>query len=220
MRRSLAVTCVMLVLAGLGMIVYAFRLPASPVTASSQPVAVSPSSVPQVREATSSPVATKKLSASATSKPKVHAPATPVMPMWLSISSVKISESIVPMGLARTGEIEPPPGQTIWYTGSPQPGVPGISILVGHVEFGAPDTFWRLNEVPAGALVTIRYSNGTSLRFVVTHVRSELKTAAENDPEIWGASKSPKLVLVTCDKNSLVVNHHHLNNFLVFATPV
>lgn len=123
------------------------------------------------------------------------------------------------MGLARQGEIEPPPGQTIWFTGSPKPGKPGISVLEGHVEYGGPDTFWKLDEVPEGALITIGYSDGTSVRFVVTHKYSQLKTAVQRNPEVWGTSKTPKLVLVTCDKRSPVVNHHHLNNFLVFASP-
>lgn len=139
--------------------------------------------------------------------------------MWLSIPSVSIDESLVPMGLTAGGEIEPPQRQTIWYTGSPRPGSAGISVIAGHVEFDGPDNFWRLNEVRPGASIQIRYSDGARLSFVVTNRRSQLKTDVQNNTAVWGGSASPVLVLITCDKSSPVVSHHHLNNFLVWAAP-
>lgn len=215
-RTSLAVAGVLLAIAGLWMCVHS---PSSARTESasvpSQPVTVPP--VPQTSSVptTSVPSITPQPAAKTTAQ----APRSNAVPVWLSVPSVGISESIQPMGVTAAGEIEPPKGQTIWYNGSPKPGAPGISVVAGHVEFSGPDTFWRLDEVPVGAFIGIRYSDGTVRRFEVVHKESELKTKVQTDPRVWGSSKTPKLVLITCDKNSPVVRHHHLNNFLVFAVP-
>jgi len=92
------------------------------------------------------------------------------------------------------------------------------------VQWGSqPDTFWRLADVPDGASFSIRYSDGTVLKFVVINRKSELKTDVQHDPAVWGASATPVVVLITCDrdpKRSHLVNHHYTNNWLVFARPL
>lgn len=222
MSRSLVVICAFLVAVELGACTNSFQPSAAPVTAPSQPVTV-PKGVPSASSDTGTPAPTVLTSMPpTTAQPTltVFAPAVTATPSWLSIPTVGINESIAPMGLTKSGEIEPPQRQTIWYTGSPKPGAPGISVVAGHVEFSGPDNFWRLDEVPIGATITIRYSDDTQVRFVVSHKRSELKLAVQTDAEVWGTSKTPNLVLITCDKRSPVVSHHHLNNFLILASPV
>ncbi len=218
MRRSLVVICVFLVVVELVACANSLQTPAASVTALSQPVTVPTPSLVAASAAPTTKIS--KLPSTAKLTPTVRAAEVTATPTWLSIPTVGINESIAPMGLTKSGEIEPPQRQTIWYTGSPKPGTPGISVIAGHVEFSGPDNFWRLDEVPIGATITIRYSDGTQVRFVVSHKRSELKVAVQTDAEVWGTSTTPKLVLITCDKHSPVVSHHHLNNFIVVASPV
>jgi len=225
MRRLLAVAGFVLVVAGLVGIyphvegwLSLTSMPPQPVAASTSPSLDSPSptSVP-----------TTPLQVPETQTPAIQPVVQPVAsatPAWLSIPSIGIDESIAPMGLTSRGELEPPPGRTIWYKGSPKPGKPGVAIIAGHVQWGSqPDNFWRLSELPKGAPFSIRYSDGTVLDFEVVNSKSELKTDVQNDQAVWGPSKVPIVVLVTCDrdpKRSRLVNHHYTNNWLVFARPL
>lgn len=123
------------------------------------------------------------------------------------------------MGLTSAGVVEPPPHQTIWYTGSVKPGRAGISVIAGHVTYAGPDDFWLLDEVAVGAHLTIRYSDGTSQNLRVTDKASATKLALQKDPRVWGTSRTPVVALITCDRNSPVIGHHHTNNFVVWAVP-
>lgn len=140
----------------------------------------------------------------------------------LSIPSVGIDDTLSPQGLNAQGELEPPPRNTIWYTGSPLPGKPGVSVIAGHDEWSGPSNFWNLDEVQKGALVYVK-CKGETQTWQVTSSYSKLKTDAQHDTSVWnldGKITSPELVVITCDKHSPVVNHHHLNNFVVHATLV
>ena len=224
MRRSLAVSGVGLVMAAVGVGIYPLAegwfsstsMPSQPVAASPSIGSVSPSPTPANRP---SPSRAKTSAISPLVQPKKEA-----VPMWLSIPSIGIDESITPTGLTSRGELEPPPGHTIWYNGSSKPGAVGISVIAGHVQWGStPDNFWRLADVPDGALFSIRYSDGAVLNFAVINRKSELKTDVQHDPSVWGASPTPVVVLITCDKDpkrSPLINHHFTNNWLVFARPV
>lgn len=125
------------------------------------------------------------------------------------------------MGL-NGGVLNPPSGVIQQFTGYSRvtPGRPGIAVLAGHVTWNGPDVFYRLSAVPVGSKITITYSNGTSMDFVVTAKASIGKESLQNDPRVWGSSASPSLALVTCDAASSWVNaQHHANNYVVWAKP-
>lgn len=222
MRRLLAVVGVVLVIVGLGMGIYPrVKDWFSPTSMPPQPVAAS---LHGLSSDSSSPTFTPSISPTTTapvllpSTPTQLQPAKGAVPAWLSVPSIGINESILQQGLNAAGELEPPPGQTIWYRGSARPGQVGISVIAGHVQWGAtPDNFWRLSELPEGASFSIRYSDSTVIDFVVVSHRSERKEAVQHDAMVWGESAKPVVVLITCDKTSPLVNHHYLNNLLVFA---
>lgn len=218
MRRTLAVVGFLLIVVGLG---WSFRsyTEARPlsITPSPQPVVTTPSTTESLPLAVPAVPAIPSLETPTPST--APQPAEGAVPSWLSIPSIGIDESIMPQGLT-DGVIEPPSGQTIWYNGSPMPGQPGISVIAGHVQWGpTPDNFWRLNEVPDGSPFTIQYSDGTVTSWVTVSQRSELKEEVQADLEVWGGSETPVVVLITCDKDSPVVDHHHTNNLVVFARP-
>ena len=228
MRRLLFVVGIGLVIVSLSMGMYPrvkdwlspTSMPPQPVVASSHVSSDSPS--PMVAPTTSPTTAAPVLPSSAAVPPVVQ-PAESATPAWLSIPSIGIDESIAPMGLNSQGVLEPPSGQTIWYNGSPKPGQVGVSLIAGHVQWGpTPDNFWRLSTVPDGSSFTIKYSDGTVTNWVTVSHKSELKEDVQRDQAVWGGSETPVVVLITCDKDlvrSPVVNHHHTNNWLVFARP-
>lgn len=123
------------------------------------------------------------------------------------------------MGTNAQGQIYPPARTTMWYNKSAQPGTDGISVIAGHVEYNGPDEFYNLDEVAPGAPVTITCTNGKTVSLRVTHKQSILKTKLTTDQRVWGGSSTPVVALITCDRNSQVVNQHHLNNYVVWAVP-
>lgn len=142
------------------------------------------------------------------------------VPARLSVSSVGIDgEQVVAMGTNAQGQIYPPPRTTMWYDKSAQLGTDGRTVIAGHVTYDGPDEFYDLDQVGVGAPINITCTDGRRLTYTVTNKRSELKTKVTTDQQVWGGSSSPVLVLITCDKNSPVVGQHHLNNYLVWATP-
>jgi LPXTG-site transpeptidase (sortase) family protein len=139
-------------------------------------------------------------------------------PTKITISSVDISESVKPEGVNDDGILEPPPGQVIWYQKSPHPGEIGASVIVGHDEWNGPSSFWNLDEIKKGDAVLLSCASGQTLKFVAKSYKSELKTAVQRDASVWKPQVGyPELVVITCDKFSPVVSHHHLSNFVVYA---
>ena len=152
-------------------------------------------------------------------KQEVSHPAASALPAWVTVPSVGIGESLVPVGLNKRGQLVPPPGQTVWYSGSVRPGEVGNSVVAGHVEYGHPDVFWNLDHVQVGAPVSIRYSDGAMIQLRVVRTESVDKTALQNDPRVWVASNKPVVVLITCDRHSPTdeTGHHYTRNFVVWA---
>lgn len=142
------------------------------------------------------------------------------VPARLSVSSVGIDgEQVVSMGTNAQGQIYPPPKTTMWYDKSAQLGTNGRTVIAGHVTYDGPDEFYDLDQVRVGAPIDITCTDGRNLTYIVNNKRSELKTKVTTDQQVWGGSSSPVLVLITCDKNSPIIGQHHLNNYLVWATP-
>lgn len=193
-------------------------------TSSSAPSSSSSSSSSSFRP---TPSKTSVPHASVLPNPTGYSSQTPVtgsthgcVPQTLSVSSVGIDEeTVVPMGTNAQGQIYPPARTTMWYDKSPQPGADGISVIAGHVEYNGPDEFYNLDEVSTGAPVTITCTNGKTIALRVSHKESILKTKLTTDQRVWGGSNTPVVALITCDRNSRVVDQHHLNNYVVWAVP-
>ncbi|HET6968672.1 MAG TPA: class F sortase [Ornithinibacter sp.] len=135
-----------------------------------------------------------------------------------------VDAKLIPAGLDDEGILAPPPGVAGWYDehGWPAPGFPGASILAGHIntrKYG-PDTFARLPEVRPGAVVTVRYSSGDEVEFVVTRSKAVPKKQTPKDDSIWDADNPrPLLRLITCDPTTPVKGGHYVGNWVVWASP-
>ncbi|HZB66078.1 MAG TPA: class F sortase [Ornithinibacter sp.] len=135
-----------------------------------------------------------------------------------------VNAALVPTGLDTHGILAPPPGVAGWYDerGWPKPGFPGASILAGHINTrrNGPDTFAHLPQVRAGAVVTVRYSSGDEVDFVVTRSAPVPKTQVPKDDSIWdAANRRPLLRLITCDPTTPVKGGHYVGNWVVWASP-
>lgn len=139
----------------------------------------------------------------------------------VAMPKVDIDQDIKALGLSAAGEINPPPGTTMWYTDSAKPGEPGISVIAAHVLYNSqPDNFYNLVNSRAGDPVELTYSDGTVVEYKVTRTKASNKEDLQRDPEVWGDSDKPVLALITCDPASPVSGQHHEDNYVVFAEPV
>lgn len=138
----------------------------------------------------------------------------------LSIPSIKVNEEIKHMGLNSNGNLEPPQGVLQWYNKSAPVGANGISVLAGHVSYNdVPDVFWNLHDVKIGDKVSVKYSDGSTKNFKIVRKGPVNKNHLQYDSTVWGTSKTPSLVLATCDTDSRLVGHHHVDNYVAWAIP-
>ncbi|WP_405505976.1 class F sortase [Streptomyces cyaneofuscatus] len=141
-------------------------------------------------------------------------------PTQVSVPSLKISSSLMRLGLNADGTVEVPPaeqGMTAgWYSGGSAPGAPGPAVLIGHndTRFGRA-VFHDLKDIRKGAEVLVRDREGTSLRFTVTGKETVSKKAFPTE-RVYGTTKGSTLRLVTCD-GAFDAEGHPVDNLIVYA---
>lgn len=134
----------------------------------------------------------------------------------------QLDHTLTAQGL-RGGEINPDPGQAIWFTGNGRaaPGNEGISVIAGHVARGEePDVFAKLTSVGVNDKIVVTDRRGTTTTYVVTRAYTASKELLREDPAVWGTlSKGKRLALVTCDDAmGRRPDGHRLANYVVIAT--
>ncbi|MFJ7330492.1 class F sortase [Streptomyces cyaneofuscatus] len=176
-----------------------------------------PAPAPATPPAAASAPAPSATSPSATRQPAATDAAAPTQ---VSIPSLKISSSLMRLGLNTDGTVEVPPaeqGMTAgWYSGGYAPGAPGPAVLIGHndTRFGRA-VFHDLKDIRKGAEVLVRDSEGTSLRFTVTGKETVSKKAFPTE-RVYGTTKGSTLRLVTCD-GAFDAEGHPVDNLIVYA---
>jgi hypothetical protein len=117
-------------------------------------------------------------------------------------------------------------GQAAWFNQGTRvthpPGYPGSAIIAGHAtKHGG--VFHDLPAVKVGAIITVRYTSGDEVKFIVMSVVQDLKTAVTDSNtdlgrDIWGEAKTTNLWLLACDLTTDLVNGHRLGNVVVKST--
>ncbi|GAB1328564.1 class F sortase [Streptomyces sennicomposti] len=124
-------------------------------------------------------------------------------PVRLRIPDIGVDTPLMQLGLAPDRTVEVPPVRAHspagWYRGSPAPGQPGPSVLLGHVTVGryGDGVFLRLSRLRPGARVVVRLRDGTSPVFTVDAVRTVAKDRFPTR-EVYGDTGRPELRLITC----------------------
>ncbi len=142
------------------------------------------------------PAPTKAAAESATMKQKNALPPPAETPARVSIASIGLSTSVIPVGINKKGEMDVPDGSTMnvgWYRGGPKPGEVGSAVLDAHV-FAA---FKNLRYVKVGEEIVVETTEGTRLRFVVED--SRVYKLSELTPQmLFGQNDGRRLHLITC----------------------
>lgn len=179
-----------------------------PPTTTPQVVTVAPPPAPAHTEATEGPAVV----AADVSEVVVPEPVRVVIP------AIGVDAPVVPVALTADGALDVPDfGLAGWYRLGPRPGEPGPAVIAGHVDSRAgPDVFYRLRELPSGALVAIHDAEGAVHQFTVSAVEQHDKDQLPAD-RIWSDDDTPVLRLITCGGTFDRSVRHYTDNVVVFA---
>lgn len=159
-----------------------------------------------------------------------QAPAGPILgaadPISIRIPAINASSPILDLGLNKDGTVETPPlddpqSKAGWYSGSPQPGTEGPSIILGHVDtkkYG-PGIFYSLGALKPGDTIEVGRDDGTTAVFAVDAVRSYPKNAFPTK-EIYGNLDKAGLRLITCGGTFDPQKGSYESNIIAFASLV
>jgi hypothetical protein len=143
------------------------------------------------------------------------------VPVGLSIPAIGVDEpTLVPLGRNPDGTMQVPDdfARAGWFTGGPSPGAPGPAVIAGHVDSRAgPAVFFRLRELTAGDVVTVRLSDGRRARFVVDGVSLYSKDDFPTEA-VFGPVPGVALRLITCGGSFDRVARSYRSNVVVYAS--
>ncbi|WP_413316629.1 class F sortase [Agrococcus sp. 1P02AA] len=145
-------------------------------------------------------------------------------PVRVQIPALERDAELIQTGLRADRTLEVPPdaegSPASWYDGSPTPGEPGTSVLLGHVNSLTDDSgvFYDLQSLVAGDEVRVLREDGSTAVFEIYRVESFAKDEFPTREVYYPASEA-ELRLITCD-NLGGTTDGFPNNFIVFATLV
>ncbi|MDP9408649.1 MAG: class F sortase, partial [Actinomycetota bacterium] len=140
-------------------------------------------------------------------------------PVAMRVERVGIDGPIVTLGRQANGAMETPsdPDDVGWYTGSPQPGVLGPSVLAGHVTWNGRETvFFRLGDVRAGDEIEVDRADGSTAVFRVTKVETYPKDEFPT-VSVYSNTETAALRLITCGGEYDPKKRYYASNVVVYA---
>jgi len=142
-------------------------------------------------------------------------------PVSVNIASIDLDTALIETGMRDDGTLEVPPGEEgspgSWYTGSPTPGEPGASVLLGQVNSLTDDSgvFYDLQRMQEGDEVTVTREDGSIAIFEVYRIETFAKDAFPTRA-VYYPVPGAELRLITCQTGDDPVIAYP-NNLVVFA---
>lgn len=188
-----------------------------PATATSSSTAPA-STVPD----TTAPPSTAPPSTAPVRSGEIVSPVTSVGdPIGISIPSIGVQSLITPTGVLDDGTVDVPADASIagWFEPGPRPGERGPAVVMGHVDSRSqgPGVFYRLREIPVGAVVTIETTDGVE-RFVVRSVEQYPKDEFPTE-RVYGSVRESELRLITCGGSFDASVRSYRDNIVAFLVP-
>jgi sortase A len=165
------------------------------------------------------------VSAEEPEKPGIASVVVPkkLQPNVLSIPALKVSAHVQQVGIAYSGNLGIPTNFTDvgWYKYGPAPGSKGNAIIDGHRDnaLALPGVFKNLDQLEEGDDVYITTGAGKKLHFRVTK-KELLNYNSTNTKEIFGASNTANLILITCEGDWNQAAREYSQRLVVFTTLV
>ena len=143
-------------------------------------------------------------------------------PTEVRVPSLDVRSTLVDLDVGPDGALQPPadPDVAGWYVRGGVPGLPGPTVIAGHVDSqSGPAVFYRLDELAAGDRVEVTRSDGQVFAYrvstVETHPKDGFPTA-----RVYGPTPGPELRLITCGGEFDRGSRHYRDNVIVTAIPV
>lgn len=142
-------------------------------------------------------------------------------PVRIRIDAIGVDARVKPLGVDADGHLRVPGEFSVagWWQGGAEPGEPGPTVLVGHVDsYRGPAVFYRLRELGVGDEVIVTVEGGESVPYQVTGTQEVPK---DNFPTeaVYGHTPGPTLRLITCGGPFDRASGHYRHNTIVFAEP-
>jgi sortase (surface protein transpeptidase) len=151
--------------------------------------------------------------------PSYTAPPADATPVRVEIPSIGVDSGLEDLGLGAQGELDPPKAwqSAGWYQDGVVPGAVGPAVIAGHVDSGSgPAVFVDLAKLVPGDEVQVTLSTGSVETFRVTGSERTPKATFPTS-DVYGASPTPGLRLITCDGTFDRSTGHYVDNLIVFA---
>jgi hypothetical protein len=146
-------------------------------------------------------------------------PPRPARPLGITIPAAGVQGPVDAIR-AVGGALEiPPPGRAGWFQGGPRPGEPGRAVIVSHVDSReGPALFASLRRLPPDTRILVDDRSGGIHRFRL--VRSRQVDKSQFRPGlVYGPSRRPMLVLVTCG-GPFTPGEGYRDNVILYARKV
>ncbi|GAC1363349.1 MAG: hypothetical protein NVSMB32_04810 [Actinomycetota bacterium] len=158
----------------------------------------------------------------AVAAPRANAAGTAVPPVLLSIPSIGLAISVLPIGLNPDGTVEVPSNFQAagWYRLGISPGQMGSAVILGHVDsYKGPAAFFRLRSLRTGDPVEVTLADRTVVHFIVN---SETTYPKDQFPSqlVYGSQGFSALNLVTCGGDFDPHVRSYLSNVVVSTSLV
>lgn len=142
-------------------------------------------------------------------------------PVHISIPRIEVSSPLLELGLDSSGAMETPQpphvDQAGWFRPSPPPGIPGATVIAGHVTWNQePEVFFRLGDLRKGDTVKVRRADGITTTFEVYRIGSFPKDGFPTQA-VYNQPDRSELRLITCGGEYDAVNHRYLSNVIAWA---
>lgn len=143
-----------------------------------------------------------------------YSPATRVR-----IPRIAVDSSLVDIGLDERGVMETPEpvDRAGWFTPSPPPGVPGATVLAGHVTWDQqPSVFYDLGRLGKGDRITVDRRDGQTATYRVYRTGSFPKQGFPTK-QVYTQPPTSELRLITCGGTYDDASNRYLDNVIVWA---
>lgn len=143
-------------------------------------------------------------------------------PVDLRIPAIGVDSRLVDLGIDESGAMDTPEPEQFagWFTPSPPPGIPGSTVIAGHVSWDEqPSVFFRLGDLRRGDRVEVRRADGVRTVFAVTRLGTFPKDEFPRE-QVFDQPAQSELRLITCGGEFDAAGGRHLSNVIVWARMV
>lgn len=142
-------------------------------------------------------------------------------PRSLQIGDLRLDSPVRSVGLEEDGQLEVPDETEVgWYQYGSAPGLPGSTVLAGHVSWNRTiGPFHDLGTLEPGAQVDVIADDGTTRVYEVVERAIYDKDELPTD-RIWRTTGDETLVLITCGGSYNPDIRRYRQNIVVYAVPI